>query len=34
MRLTRRFTTALGNNIGPDHDITFPDVGTDAQIMA
>ena len=34
MRLTRRFTTAIGNNIGPDHDIPAPDVGTGAQIMA
>ncbi len=34
MRLTRRFTTALGENIGPDHDIPAPDVGTNAQIMA
>ena len=34
MRLTRRFTSALGENIGPDHDIPAPDVGTNAQIMA
>ena len=34
MRLTRRFTTSLGHNIGPDHDIPAPDVGTNAQIMA
>ncbi|MEX2213454.1 MAG: Glu/Leu/Phe/Val dehydrogenase [Phycisphaeraceae bacterium] len=34
MRLTRRFTTALGPNIGPDYDIPAPDVGTNAQIMA
>ncbi|MDA0990156.1 MAG: Glu/Leu/Phe/Val dehydrogenase [Verrucomicrobia bacterium] len=34
MRLTRRFTSALGNNIGPDYDIPAPDVGTNAQIMA
>ncbi len=34
MRLTRRFTSALGNLIGPDHDIPAPDVGTNAQIMA
>jgi len=33
-RLTRRFTSALGNNIGPDYDIPAPDVGTNAQIMA
>ena len=34
MRLTRRFTSAIANNIGPDHDIPAPDVGTNAQIMA
>lgn len=34
MRLTRRFTSALGNNIGPDVDMPAPDVGTNAQIMA
>ena len=34
MRLTRRFTSALGDNIGPDHDIPAPDVGTNGQIMA
>lgn len=34
MRLTRRFTSALGDNIGPDHDIPAPDVGTNAQTMA
>jgi glutamate dehydrogenase (NAD(P)+) len=33
MRMTRRFTSALGNAIGPDHDIPAPDVGTNAQIM-
>ena len=33
MRLTRRFTSALGSTIGPDHDIPGPDVGTNAQIM-
>lgn len=33
-RLTRRFTAALGQNIGPEHDIPAPDVGTNAQIMA
>jgi glutamate dehydrogenase (NAD(P)+) len=32
-RLTRRFTHALGNNIGPSYDIPAPDVGTDAQVM-
>ncbi len=34
MRLTRRFISALGTNIGPDYDIPAPDVGTNAQIMA
>jgi glutamate dehydrogenase (NAD(P)+) len=34
MRMTRRFTSALGPSIGPDHDIPAPDVGTNAQIMA
>lgn len=33
MRATRRFTTALGDNIGPDCDIPAPDVGTNAQVM-
>lgn len=33
-RITRRFTYALGDTIGPDFDIPAPDVGTDAQIMA
>jgi len=33
-RVTRRFTAALENNIGPDYDIPAPDVGTNAQIMA
>lgn len=34
MRVTRRFTSALGSNIGPDYDIPAPDVGTTPQIMA
>lgn len=34
MRLTRRFTSALGSNIGPEYDIPAPDVGTNAQTMA
>ncbi|MBY0587700.1 Glu/Leu/Phe/Val dehydrogenase [bacterium] len=34
MRMTRRFTSALGENIGPDYDIPAPDVGTNAQTMA
>ena len=34
MRLTRRLTSALGMNIGPEYDIPAPDVGTNAQIMA
>ena len=33
-RITRRFTFALGNNIGPDYDIPAPDVNTNSQIMA
>jgi glutamate dehydrogenase (NAD(P)+) len=33
-RITRRFTYALGGNIGPDYDIPAPDVNTNAQIMA
>lgn len=33
MRVTRRFTHALGPNIGPEYDIPAPDVGTDAQTM-
>lgn len=32
-RITRRFTHALGNNIGPDHDIPAPDMGTNSQTM-
>jgi len=32
-RLTRRFTHALGNNIGTEYDIPAPDVGTNSQIM-
>jgi glutamate dehydrogenase (NAD(P)+) len=32
--ITRRFTFALGNNIGPEYDIPAPDVNTTAQIMA
>lgn len=31
--ITRRFTHALGNNIGPEWDVPAPDVGTNAQIM-
>ena len=33
MRVTRRFTHALGNNIGPNYDIPAPDVGTNAKVM-
>ena len=33
-RITRRFTFALGNNIGPEFDILAPDLSTGAQIMA
>jgi glutamate dehydrogenase (NAD(P)+) len=32
-RITRRFTHALGTNIGPDFDVPAPDVGTTAQMM-
>jgi glutamate dehydrogenase (NAD(P)+) len=33
-RVTRRFTFALGCNIGPEYDIPAPDVNTNSQIMA
>ncbi len=33
-RITRRFAFALGDNIGPEHDIPAPDVNTNAQTMA
>ena len=33
-RITRRFTYALGDNIGPDIDIPAPDVNTNSQTMA
>ena len=33
-RVTRRFTFALGDNIGPEHDIPAPDVNTTPQMMA
>ncbi|MDT7827977.1 Glu/Leu/Phe/Val dehydrogenase [Pricia sp. S334] len=33
-RITRRFTYALGDNIGPELDIPAPDVNTSAQTMA
>ena len=32
-RVVRRFTHALGSNIGPDHDIPAPDLGSNAQSM-
>jgi glutamate dehydrogenase (NAD(P)+) len=32
-RITRRFTSALGNNIGPEWDIPAPDVGSNSQTM-
>jgi glutamate dehydrogenase (NAD(P)+) len=32
-RVTRRFTHALGENIGPEYDIPAPDVGTNSQTM-
>jgi glutamate dehydrogenase (NAD(P)+) len=33
-RLTRRFTTEIINEIGPEKDIPAPDVGTDGSVMA
>jgi glutamate dehydrogenase (NAD(P)+) len=33
MRVTRRFTHALGTNIGADYDIPAPDMGTNAAVM-
>jgi glutamate dehydrogenase (NAD(P)+) len=33
-RMTRRFTTEIGDMIGPDSDIPAPDVNTNAQVMA
>jgi len=33
-RLTRRYTTEIINEIGPEKDIPAPDIGTDAQVMA
>jgi glutamate dehydrogenase (NAD(P)+) len=33
-RLTRRYTTEIINQIGPEVDIPAPDVGTSAQVMA
>lgn len=33
-RLTRRYTTELGDFIGPDRDIPAPDIGTDERTMA
>lgn len=32
-RITRRFTHALGSNIGPEWDIPAPDIGTNEQTM-
>ena len=32
-RIVRRFTHALGSNIGPEHDIPAPDVGSNTQAM-
>jgi glutamate dehydrogenase (NAD(P)+) len=32
-RITRRFTVALGSNIGPNYDIPAPDMGTNEQYM-
>jgi glutamate dehydrogenase (NAD(P)+) len=33
-RLTRRYTTEIINEIGPEKDVPAPDVGTDSQVMA
>jgi glutamate dehydrogenase (NAD(P)+) len=33
-RLTRRYTSEIINEIGPERDIPAPDVGTDARVMA
>ncbi|MEM1333410.1 MAG: Glu/Leu/Phe/Val dehydrogenase dimerization domain-containing protein, partial [Actinomycetota bacterium] len=33
-RLTRRYTRAIGEVIGPHHDIPAPDMATNAQVMA
>jgi len=33
-RITRRFTFALADNIGPEHDIPAPDLNTNSQTMA
>lgn len=33
-RITRRFTYALADNIGPEHDIPAPDMNTNSQTMA
>ncbi len=33
LRVTRRFTHALGANIGPEYDIPAPDVGTNSKTM-
>ena len=32
--MTRRYTSEIINEIGPEKDIPAPDVGTDAQVMA
>ncbi|MHC5001507.1 MAG: Glu/Leu/Phe/Val family dehydrogenase [Planctomycetota bacterium] len=34
MRVTRRFCSAISNQIGSEYDIPAPDVGTNAQVMA
>jgi glutamate dehydrogenase (NAD(P)+) len=34
MRVTRRFCSAISNEIGPDYDIPAPDMGSNAQVMA
>lgn len=34
MRVTRRFCSAISNQIGPEYDILAPDIGTNSQTMA
>jgi glutamate dehydrogenase (NAD(P)+) len=33
-RIVRRFTSAIAHNVGPEHDIPAPDVGSNSQHMA
>jgi glutamate dehydrogenase (NAD(P)+) len=34
MRVTRRFCSAIGHQVGPAYDVVAPDLGTDSQVMA